>query len=314
MRSSSTFLVAASILSFAAATPLESRYYECTAPQMWYTCGDGWEGCCTVTPCKGPAEGVKSFCADDGAPSPPAPAPPVTEPPTPSEEPTLVFIPELTPSATPSATVDTAWMDYCKEDDSDCNWAPMFYSVKTDNETFTKNLTNQFYVRKDEGVDGTRRDSIALFTNIPDSVTRCSIKWYVTRGNISASWLTSYRYAPGQGIFYGVAGDGSLNISTLDLGDKTFGEAVGSEVSYESAKDLIAEQTTVSGLDLGNWGWTVGHAELDSGNEFDCAGSELALHFEMIAQWEGSVIVDQVSKKGQVNQFVQRAGWYLKYV
>jgi hypothetical protein len=118
---------------------------------------------------------------------------------------------------------------------------------------------------------------------------------------------------PATGIFYGVAFDGSMNISTLDLGGKSFEEAVGTEINFKSTKDLIAGQTYVSGLDLNNWGWNTDPAQLDSGNSFECAGGELALHFEMITSLEQVAIVDQVSKAGQVNSFVQRAGWYLKY-
>jgi hypothetical protein len=181
MRSSTTFLAAASILSLAVASPLERRYYDCTAPQVWHVCWDGWEGCCSVTPCKGPAEGMRSFCADDGAP-PPSPVTPPTETATPVEAPTSACSPESTSPPAASPTVDTDWMvmDDCKEDDSNCNWAPTFFGLRTDNETFAETRTNQFYIRKDAGVDGARRDSIAVFTGIPDTVTKCSIRWCVS--------------------------------------------------------------------------------------------------------------------------------------
>ncbi len=175
MRASSTFLAAASILSLAAASPLERRYQECTAPQAWHRCSDGWAGCCSVSPCKGPGEGVASHCPDT-EPQPPA------ETPTPIKEPSSACSPESTPSSAPSPSTDTDWTRFCKADDSNCNWAPTYFIVKTDNETYTTyNTTNQFHVQKDDGLLGGRRDSIALFKDIPDTVTKCRIAWYVLR-------------------------------------------------------------------------------------------------------------------------------------
>ncbi|KAF2682314.1 hypothetical protein K458DRAFT_419721 [Lentithecium fluviatile CBS 122367] len=300
MRSSTTFLAAASLLSLAAASPLERRYYDCTAPQVWHTCWDGWQGCCSVTPCKGPAEGVKSYCPDTEQPPSGTPGNP-----TPPSTPPTACSPESTPSPTPtSLEPDVEWVGQtgCKEDNSNCHWAPRFFIIKTDNETYTTyNQTFQFHVRKDAGPEGGRHDSIALFTDIPDTVTKCRIAWY----------------KPAQGIFYGTYSDGAMNMSTLDLGDRSFEEAVGGEVSYASTKELIAGESSHGVLDLGNWGRTLGGKALDNGHDaFDCAGSELAVHFALNAPGaEGSVTVDQVSKLGTNNNgFVQRAGWYLQYV
>jgi hypothetical protein len=178
MRSSTTLFVAASLLSLAAASPLDRRYYECSAPSVWHVCWDGWEGCCSVTPCKGPAEGAKSYCPDTELP-PPTGNP--TTPGTPAQPaPPTACTPESTPSTPSELPVDTEWIEQsgCKEDNSNCNWAPTYFVVKTDNETYTTyNTTSQFHVQKDAGVDGARRDSIALFTDIPDTVTKCRINW-----------------------------------------------------------------------------------------------------------------------------------------
>ncbi len=107
-----------------------------------------------------------------------------------------------------------------------------------------------------------------------------------------------------------------MNISTLDLGGKTFEDAVGGEVSYQNTKELIAGESSHGVLDLGNWGRFIGSQKLDNSHEaFDCPGSELVVHFAMSSAFEGSVTVDQVSKRGATtNDFVQRAGWFLQYV
>jgi hypothetical protein len=106
-----------------------------------------------------------------------------------------------------------------------------------------------------------------------------------------------------------------MNISTLDLGGKPFEEAIGSDVSYGNTKDLIANESNWGSLDVGNWGRTIGSKMLDNGADaFDCSESELAVHFSLTTSFEGSVIVDQVSKTGgNGNNFVQRAGWILHY-
>jgi hypothetical protein len=117
------------------------------------------------------------------------------------------------------------------------------------------------------------------------------------------------------GIFYGVNVDGAMNISKLDLGGKPFAEAVGSEVNYKNTKDLIENQFSLGGLDLGNWGRTLAGKVLSNRQvAWDCSGGEVAVHFALTSEMlEASVTVDQVSKVGDVNGFVQRAGWYLKY-
>jgi hypothetical protein len=188
-------------------------------------------------------------------------------------------------------------MGSCSANDTNCNWAPTFFAIKTDNETFCSNTTRQFHVQRDAGPLGARRDVIALFTGIPANVTRCTMAWY----------------KPEKGIFYGTFGDGSINISSLDTGDKSFFEAVGStDVNFGNTKALIAEEINHSILDLGNWGTSIGAARLSNGIVFDCAGPELAVHFAMSAPWEGAVVVDQVSELA-MNRYVQRAGWHLEY-
>jgi hypothetical protein len=115
------------------------------------------------------------------------------------------------------------------------------------------------------------------------------------------------------GIFYGMYNDGAMNIGQLALGNKPFAEVVGKEVNYKNTKALIKNQFSLGGLDVGNWGWTLDGKVLTNQRKFDCSG-EVALHFELTAETtEASVTFDQVSKVGQVNGFVQRAGWYLKY-
>jgi hypothetical protein len=169
MRSSTAFIAAASILGFAAANPLERRL-ECAAPAVLHVCWDGWTGCCSVTPCNGAANGGKNFCPDN------------EKLPTPSASETCTSKSAAAPSATPSGPPanDTEWIrdSGCKEDNSNCNWAPQFWVIKTNNETYTTmNATDQFHVQKDAGKDAARRDSIALFTGIPESVTKCNIAW-----------------------------------------------------------------------------------------------------------------------------------------
>jgi hypothetical protein len=167
MRSSMTIIAAAALLSFTAASPLNRRHPDCTAPTVLHVCWDGWEGCCSVSPCKGPAEGVKSYCPDNELPPP-------SDPPT-------ACTPGSAPVATPTGfPKDIDWIEStgCKEDDSNCNWAPMFHVIKTGNETYTSyNTTDVFHVQKDDGVNGARRDSIAVFSNIPDTATKCTIAW-----------------------------------------------------------------------------------------------------------------------------------------
>jgi hypothetical protein len=126
--------------------------------------------------------------------------------------------------------------------------------------------------------------------------------------------LTCHRYKPALGINYAAYIDGSMNITTLDLGGKSFEEAVGTEVNYKNTKDLIATEAYHGQLDLNNWGRSPGSAELNNGHDaFDCSSGEVVAHFAMTPLGEGSVTVDQVSKAGKINGVVQRAGWYLKY-
>jgi hypothetical protein len=288
MRSFNTLIAAAGLIGLASASPFMRRYEECKAPQQWYTCGDDWQGCCSVNPCKGPAEGVKSHCPGSVEPSPSATTSTVI-----STSPTACKA-----STTPTLAPDTDWTAKCNEDDSNCNWAPRFFIIKTDNETYTTyNRTTQFHVQKGAGTS--RIDSIAHFTNIPSTVTRCTMKWY----------------KPSRGIFYGTWNDGAMNISTLDLGGKPFVEAIGSkDISYQNTKSFIEAETVHGVLDLGNWGKTPYSAFL-SGPTFDCKESELVVHFALNAPTgESAVTVDQVSNREMsLNNYVQRAGWFLQY-
>jgi hypothetical protein len=116
------------------------------------------------------------------------------------------------------------------------------------------------------------------------------------------------------GIFYGVRGDGGVNMGKLDLGGKPFAEAVGSEVNYKSTKDLIKNKSSLGSLSLGEWARTLNGRVLSTRRDaWDCSGGEVAVHFAISEVSEDNVNVDQVSKVGDVNGFVQRAGWYLKY-
>ncbi|KAK7190474.1 hypothetical protein DPSP01_005297 [Paraphaeosphaeria sporulosa] len=295
MRSSTTFLAAAAaLLTFAAATPLERRYNECRAPQQWHVCGDGWAGCCSVSPCKGPA--IASGCPDEGGSNPPTSTVESTEPSS-----------AACSSAGPTPgnnDVDNRWFDgpskVCKEDDSDCNWKPMFHTIKNYDEEFAKNSSSQFYAWQDGAIDNSvkRRDVIAVYKDIPDSVKNCSIHWY----------------KPMTGIFYGTYGDGSFNISLIDTGDKGLEEAVGGKINWKNTEKFFEKQTRTGALDLGNWGWSIGDTSLSNSAKLDCSGKkELVVHFALSAGAEGAVIVDQISEKGKVNGFVQRAGWVLKY-
>lgn len=289
MRSTTTFLAAAAaLLSFTAATPLERRYQECRAPQQWHICGDGWSGCCSVSPCKGPA--LASGCPDEGSPRPE---------PTDDDDSSSSKTSGAAPVTSSAPAVDTEWKKKCKEDDSNCNWKPTYYSIKNYEEEFSQNSTKQFYTWKDkDGANGLRRDAIAVFENIPSGVKNCSISWY----------------KPEKGIFYGTAGDGSLNLSIIDTGNKKFADAVGGAINWKNTKKFFADEDQSRQLDLGNWGWTTEVAWLNSNEPVVCSGkSEVVIHFEMAAIPEGSVIVDQWSKLGGENNFVQRAGWVLRY-
>ena len=290
MRSTTAFLAAATaLLSFAAATPLERRYQECRAPQQWHICGDGWSGCCSVSPCKGPA--LASGCPDQAEEG--SPRPESTDDSSSSK--TSGAAP-VTPSA---PAVDVDWKTKCKEDDSNCNWKPTYYSIKNYDEEFSKNTTDQLYAWKDkDGPIAYRRDAIAVFENIPKGVKNCTLSWY----------------KPENGIFYGTAGDGSFNLSIIDTGNKKFEDAVDGSINWKNTKKFFANEDQTRVLDLGNWGWETEAAWLNSASSIACSGkSEIVIHFEMSAVSEGSVIVDQVYKKGQVNSFVQRAGWVLRY-
>ena len=169
MRSSTALLAAASLLGLTAASPLERRYEECPAPAVWHVCWDGWEGCCSVTPCNSPAKGGKSFCPDTeqppAKPTPTAAPPACTTAAAPSSNPTTI-------------TEEVDWLKEtgCKKDDSNCHWAPTFYIVKTGDEAYTApNKSAQFYVA--QNTKGERSDSIAVFSNIPDSVKKCTLSW-----------------------------------------------------------------------------------------------------------------------------------------
>ncbi|KAF2439737.1 hypothetical protein P171DRAFT_435602 [Karstenula rhodostoma CBS 690.94] len=298
MRSSTTFLAAAAaLLSFAAATPLERRYDECRAPQQWHVCGDGWTGCCSVSPCKGPA--IASGCPDEGGSKPPTPTVASTEPSA------AACSGASSAGPTPGNTdVDNGWFEgsnrVCKEDDSDCNWKPTFWTIKNYDQEFTKNSTSQFYTWQEGAIDNSvnRRDVIAVYKDIPDNAKNCSVHWY----------------KPMTGIFYGTYGDGSFNISLIDTGDKDLEEAVGGKINWKNTEKFIEKQERKGALDLGNWGWSIGHMALTNNGKIDCSGKkEIAVHFAMSAGTEGAVIIDQVSEKGKVNSFVQRAGWVLRY-
>ncbi|KAJ4299565.1 hypothetical protein N0V90_004811 [Kalmusia sp. IMI 367209] len=285
MRSSTTFLAAAAaLISFTAATPLERRYQECRAPQQWHVCGDGWAGCCSVSPCKGPA--IASGCPDEGATNPPSSS---TTPPSPT----------VSDSSAPSCSSaapkpDTAWQKACKEDDSACNWAPNHWSIKTYDEEYSSNSTRQFYAFKDEGDDAARRDVIAVF-EVPESVKKCELRWY----------------NPASGTYYGTFGDGSFNISILDTGDKKLEEAVGGTINYKNVKEILKNGQASGALDLGNWqSSSTPYNGLGNAREIDCSKSELAIHFAMIAKSGGSHISDQIAKG---DGLVTRAGWFLQY-
>jgi hypothetical protein len=202
------------------------------------------------------------------------------------------------PSSTaPPKAEDLGWKEYCKDDDSDCNWSPMFWTIQTYNETYTRNQTNQFYVQKDADMTK-RRDVIAVFKDLPAERKKCTLAWY----------------KPEKGIFYGTYSSGSMNVSTLDLGDKTLEEAAGGEINYKNVKGLFEKQTGTGGIDLANWGSATNSISLSNDRKFDCPGKEVALHFELI-EGEGSVIHDQASSKfgAGASNFIQRAGWYLKW-
>lgn len=169
MRSSTALTVAAIIAGLAAASPVQNHYahVNCAAPQLWHTCSDGWAGCCTTSPCNASGDG-KSYCTD--APTTTTTTTPIS---TPISTPTST--PSSVPGLPPPASEDILWKNWCKEDDSDCHWKPMYYNVKTYNETWARNLTKQFHVHKEDGLNGGRTDAIAVFSNIPDTVSKCRI-------------------------------------------------------------------------------------------------------------------------------------------
>lgn len=285
MRSSTTFLAATvALLSFIAATPLERRYQECRAPQQWHICGDGWSGCCSTTPCKGP--GKKSYCPDEQS----------------SQSSNNQASPTVSASSAASSgpALDTKWQEKCKEDDSNCNWKPTYHYIKNYDEKYARNSTSQLFAWKDADTSSTkyRRDAIGVFADIPAGVKNCSLSWY----------------KPEKGIFYGTSVDGTFNLSIIDTGGKKFADAVGGAVNWKNTKKFFGEEEEGRQLDLGNWGWTVEPTYLNSAKPIDCQGkSEVVVHFELAAEFEGAVIVDQVSELGSVNGFVQRAGWVLRY-
>ena len=107
-----------------------------------------------------------------------------------------------------------------------------------------------------------------------------------------------------------------MNISTLALGSKTLVEAANGAVNYANVKGLLEKEVFTGGLDLWNWGSVIGGKALTNSVKFECPGKEVAIHFALSDSFEGSVVHDQVLKKGQAhisNGFVQRAGWYLKW-
>ena len=187
----------------------------------------------------------------------------------------------------------------CNEDDSNCNWNATFYSVKTGDESFAENMTDTFYVTKEQGFEGKRRDVIAVFKDIPDTATKCMVSWY----------------KPTKHIFYGTFpnSQGGINISTLDTGDKSFIDAVGDDVvNYGNTKNMISEEEFRGVLDLGNWGFS--DAMMLNGREFDCSGGELVLHLALNVEVESSVIVNQVAELGAIQtNFVQKAGWVIRF-
>lgn len=157
------------------------------------------------------------------------------------------------------------------------------------------NATKQSFAWKDKGSDDNvkRRDVIAVCKDILNSAKNCSIHWC----------------KPEAGIFYGTFLDGSFNISVVDTGDKSLADAVAGEVTWKNTKEMLKSEKVAGALDLGSWGCSIQHQYLSNSNAIDCSGKrELVVHFALSAATESAVIIDQVSKKGEVNSFVQRAG------
>ncbi|KAF2877956.1 hypothetical protein BDV95DRAFT_588955 [Massariosphaeria phaeospora] len=284
MRPSTALLAAASLLGLAAASALPSREKVCVSPQVWNECNDGWRGCCLGDPCK---ETIKGFSMSACPNSEEVPYKPAAETPASGSN-----------FSSMAPQVDL-WKKVCEFDNSDCNWSPTFFPIKTHDETYTKkSTTSQFHIQKDDGALGARRDVIALFSGIPADITTCRMFWY----------------KPSGGIFFGTWNVGNIRYSTLKLGGKPFAEAVGSaDVSYKNTKALITAEAAQGMLDLGDWAKGYGEAMLRGSEEFNCAGSELAVHFRLEAMMESAVIVDQVAKETSENPWVLRAGWVLKY-
>lgn len=163
MRSSTTLMASAIIVGLAAATPMQSHHghVNCVAPQLWHICSDGWAGCCTTSP-RNVDGGGKSYCTD-----------------TPTTITTTTPISTQIPApALPEQPLDDIeWMEQCKEDNSNCNWNITYYSVKPQNETYARKQTQQFYVHKEEGAFEGRTNAIAVFSDIPDTVSKCTIRY-----------------------------------------------------------------------------------------------------------------------------------------
>lgn len=297
------FLVAAtSFASSVISTPLDRRYEACMAPLQWHVCGDGWAGCCSVSPCKGP-KGA-SFCPPgNSGPGTPATTPdtPIVNPQIPSTCTTAVTT--GTPSSLPDGTSgepDRMWTERCKEDNSNCNWDTNYYFVSPIHENWSYNTTAedlpQFHISKDQWPGSYERHAIAHFQGIPAHVKKCRISSY-------KPWVAAH---------WAIGGSGAVQIAKADFGDKTFEDVTGGRVLDQITYLRARVNTTDLGtLDFGNG--RMRRSFLDNSVIFDCPKSEVVLHFSLSTTIRGDVLFDQVAKPAVGISDVQRSGWVLIY-
>ena len=191
----------------------------------------------------------------------------------------------------------------CKEDDSNCNWETTYYNFETKlDPSYARNTTigsSRFQIYKEDDL-GINQEVIAVFRDIPDDVTKCNIRLYL----------------PQTTRYFGVHGSGSLQISKLDMGSRSFVELLnGRPANYDTVKDLLAKSTNISGPDVGNGNGLSGLNFFPNTGEFDCSEREVALHFKYVdAASFGNIIADQASEKRKhLSSNTPRSGWALVY-
>jgi hypothetical protein len=191
------------------------------------------------------------------------------------------------------------WAEVCKEDNSNCNWNATYYNFETNHEYYAQNTSQAkriFSVKKDNELQ-LNQEAIGVFRGIPDHVKKCRIAVY----------------RPETGVYFGVHTSGAVDITKLDMGSKSFDEALGgAPASYANVKDFIKDRKNLGTVDLFNGRGRDILEYFSNSKVFDCAGGELVLHFGLGET--GNVIFDQSWELDPESPAsVLRSGWVVLF-